>query len=55
MAATIIDGRQAAGELRAEVAEGVGAFRARHGRGPGLVGVQVGADPASEIYQAGKA
>jgi methylenetetrahydrofolate dehydrogenase (NADP+)/methenyltetrahydrofolate cyclohydrolase len=55
MGATIIDGRQAAAELRAEVAEGVGRFRARHGRGPGLVGVQVGADPASEIYQAGKA
>ena len=55
MGATIIDGRQAAAELRAEVAEGVAAFRARHGRGPGLVGVQVGADPASEIYQAGKA
>ena len=55
MPATIIDGRQAAAELRAEVAEGVAAFRAHHGRGPGLVGVQVGADPASEIYQAGKA
>ena len=55
MAATIIDGRAAAAELRAEVAEGVAAFRERHGRAPGLVGVQVGDDPASEIYQAGKA
>ena len=55
MGAAIIDGRKAAAELRAEVAEGVAGFRARHGRGPGLVGVQVGADPASEIYQAGKA
>jgi methylenetetrahydrofolate dehydrogenase (NADP+) / methenyltetrahydrofolate cyclohydrolase len=55
MAATIIDGRAAAGELRAEVAEGVAAFRERRGRAPGLVGVQVGDDPASEIYQAGKA
>ncbi|MGD9694707.1 MAG: bifunctional methylenetetrahydrofolate dehydrogenase/methenyltetrahydrofolate cyclohydrolase FolD [Thermoleophilia bacterium] len=55
MGATIIDGRQAAAELRARVAEGVAAFTARHGRAPGLVGVQVGDDPASELYQAGKA
>ena len=55
MAATIIDGRAAAAELRAEVSQGVAAFRERHGRAPGLVGVQVGDDPASEIYQAGKA
>ena len=55
MAATIIDGRAAAAELRAEVAAGVATFRERHGRAPGLVGVQVGDDPASEIYQAGKA
>ena len=55
MTATIIDGRAAAAELRAEVAQGVAAFRERHGRAPGLVGVQVGDDPASEIYQAGKA
>ena len=55
MAATIIDGRAAAAELRAEEAQGVTAFRERHGRAPGLVGVQVGDDPASEIYQAGKA
>lgn len=55
MAATIIDGRAAAAELRAQVAEGVAQFRERHGRPPGLVGIQVGNDPASEIYQAGKA
>ena len=55
MAATIIDGKAAAAELRAEVARGVAAFRERHGRAPGLAGVQVGADPASELYQAGKA
>lgn len=55
MAATIIDGKAAAAELRAEVAEGVAAFRATHGRAPGLVGIQVGDDPASELYQAGKA
>ncbi|MBY0397584.1 MAG: bifunctional methylenetetrahydrofolate dehydrogenase/methenyltetrahydrofolate cyclohydrolase FolD, partial [Thermoleophilia bacterium] len=34
---------------------GVAEFRGRHGRAPGLVGIQVGDDPASEIYQAGKA
>jgi len=55
MAATIIDGKAAAAELRAEVAQGVAAFAARHGRPPGLAGIQVGADPASELYQAGKA
>ena len=55
MAATIIDGKAAAADLRAEVAEGVAAFTAAHGRAPGLVGIQVGDDPASELYQAGKA
>lgn len=55
MTAQIIDGRAAAAELRAEVAEGVAAFFDRHGRAPGLVGIQVGDDPASELYQAGKA
>ena len=55
MAATIIDGKAAAAELRAEVAVGVAAFRERHGRPPGLAGIQVGTDPASELYQAGKA
>ena len=55
MAATIIDGKSAAAELRAEVAQGVARFVAAHGRAPGLVGIQVGDDPASELYQAGKA
>ena len=55
MAATVIDGKAAAARVRAEVAEGVAAFRAQHGRAPGLVGIQVGDDPASELYQAGKA
>jgi methylenetetrahydrofolate dehydrogenase (NADP+) / methenyltetrahydrofolate cyclohydrolase len=53
--ATIIDGKAAAAELRAEVATGVAAFREGAGRAPGLVGIQVGDDPASELYQAGKA
>jgi methylenetetrahydrofolate dehydrogenase (NADP+) / methenyltetrahydrofolate cyclohydrolase len=55
MAASIIDGKAAAAELRAEVAELTAAFRAAHGRAPGLAGIQVGSDPASELYQAGKA
>ncbi|MFP5450358.1 MAG: bifunctional methylenetetrahydrofolate dehydrogenase/methenyltetrahydrofolate cyclohydrolase FolD [Thermoleophilia bacterium] len=55
MSATIIDGKAAAAELRAEVATGVAAFTAANGRAPGLVGIQVGDDPASELYQAGKA
>ncbi len=55
MAATIIDGKAVAARVRAEVAEGVAAFVARAGRAPGLVGIQVGDDPASELYQAGKA
>ena len=55
MAAAILDGKAGAAEVRAEVTAGVADFQARHGRVPGLVGVQVGDDPASEIYQAGKA
>ena len=55
MPAELMDGRTGAAKVRAQVAEGVAAFAARHGRVPGLVGVMVGEDPASEIYQAGKA
>lgn len=55
MAAIVIDGKAEAAALRAEVAVEVADFRARHGRAPGLVGIQVGDDPASELYQAGKA
>jgi methylenetetrahydrofolate dehydrogenase (NADP+)/methenyltetrahydrofolate cyclohydrolase len=55
MSATIIDGKEAAATVRARVAEGAAAFASRHGRKPGLVGIQVGEDPASEIYQARKA
>ena len=55
MAAIVIDGKAEAAALRSEVAVHVAAFRERHGRAPGLVGIQVGDDPASELYQAGKA
>ena len=55
MSAKVIDGRDAARRVRERVAEGCAAFAARHGRKPGLVGIQVGDDPASEIYQRNKA
>ena len=55
MSARVIDGRDAARRVRGRVAEGCAAFAARHGRKPGLVGIQVGEDPASEIYQRNKA
>ena len=55
MSAKVIDGRDAARRVRERVAEGCAAFEARRGRKPGLVGIQVGDDPASEIYQRNKA
>jgi methylenetetrahydrofolate dehydrogenase (NADP+)/methenyltetrahydrofolate cyclohydrolase len=48
--AQIIDGKARAARLRAEVAAGVAAFAARHGRAPGLSVVLVGDDPASHVY-----
>jgi methylenetetrahydrofolate dehydrogenase (NADP+)/methenyltetrahydrofolate cyclohydrolase len=50
---TIIDGKQIAAKVRAEVAESVKALRAR-GLVPGLTVVRVGDDPASAIYVRGK-
>jgi len=50
MAARLIDGRAAAQELRARVAEEVERFRAATGRAPGLATVLVGEDPASAVY-----
>ncbi|MSO44564.1 MAG: bifunctional methylenetetrahydrofolate dehydrogenase/methenyltetrahydrofolate cyclohydrolase FolD [Thermoleophilia bacterium] len=55
MSAVVIDGRDGARRVRERVAEGCAAFQRRHGRPPGLVGIQVGDDPASEIYQRNKA
>jgi len=55
VSARVIDGRDASRRVRERVAEGCAAFLARHGRPPGLVGIQVGDDPASEIYQRNKA
>ncbi len=55
MSATIIDGKASGLALRGRVARGAAAFTGTYGRKPGLVGIQIGDDPASEIYQANKA
>jgi methylenetetrahydrofolate dehydrogenase (NADP+) / methenyltetrahydrofolate cyclohydrolase len=48
--AQIIDGKAVAQKVRDEVKAGVAAFRAAHGRAPGLHVVLVGDDPASAVY-----
>jgi methylenetetrahydrofolate dehydrogenase (NADP+)/methenyltetrahydrofolate cyclohydrolase len=50
VAATVLDGNAIAQKVRAEAAEGAAAFRARHGRPPGLHVVLAGDDPASAVY-----
>ena len=50
MTATLIDGKAYAAKLRAEIAEGVNAFRTETGLLPGLAVVLVGDDPASAVY-----
>jgi len=50
MAAQIIDGKKISKQVRAEVQAGVAAFKARHGRAPGLHVVLVGEDAASQVY-----
>lgn len=52
--ARIIDGKAIAAKVRAEVAERVRAFSAKHGRAPALHVVLVGDDPASQVYVGGK-
>jgi methylenetetrahydrofolate dehydrogenase (NADP+)/methenyltetrahydrofolate cyclohydrolase len=54
VSATVINGKTVAAALRGEVARRVEAFRAEHGRSPGLATVLVGDDPASAVYVAGK-
>jgi methylenetetrahydrofolate dehydrogenase (NADP+)/methenyltetrahydrofolate cyclohydrolase len=54
MPATIIDGREVAARVRAEVAEDVAAITERAGKPPGLATILVGEDPASAIYIASK-
>lgn len=48
--AQIIDGKAIAQKVRDEVKAGVSAFRAAHGRAPGLQVVLVGDDAASAVY-----
>ncbi|MFI5306266.1 MAG: bifunctional methylenetetrahydrofolate dehydrogenase/methenyltetrahydrofolate cyclohydrolase FolD [Polyangiales bacterium] len=50
MTAQLIDGKAVAKKVRAEVAQRISAFVARHGRKPGLEVVLVGDDPASHVY-----
>ena len=54
MSAIILDGKALAESVRAEVRVGVDAFRAKHGRVPGLDVVLVGEDPASQVYTRNK-
>ena len=54
MSATIIDGKEVAARVRAEVVRDVAELRERTGRAPGLATILVGEDPASEVYVRGK-
>lgn len=54
MAATIIDGKEIAARVRAEVAREVQAFSEQTGRPPGLATVLVGEDPGSAVYVGAK-
>ncbi len=50
MAATIIDGKAIAAEIRGEIRQRVTARVARGQRPPGLAVILVGSDPASQVY-----
>lgn len=54
MAATLIDGKAVAQDVRAQVARDVAALAAETGAAPGLATILVGEDPASAIYVANK-
>jgi methylenetetrahydrofolate dehydrogenase (NADP+)/methenyltetrahydrofolate cyclohydrolase len=54
-AAQIIDGKEIAAKVRAEVAAEVARLQKEHGLKPGLAVVLVGEDPASKVYVANKA
>jgi methylenetetrahydrofolate dehydrogenase (NADP+) / methenyltetrahydrofolate cyclohydrolase len=54
MPATLLDGKQLAQTMQAEVAADAAAFLRAHGRRPGLAAVLVGNNPASESYVKGK-
>ncbi|WP_439031551.1 bifunctional methylenetetrahydrofolate dehydrogenase/methenyltetrahydrofolate cyclohydrolase FolD [Gordonia terrae] len=50
MSAIVIDGKQVAAKVRAEVAAGVAELSDGGGNAPGLATVLIGNDPASEVY-----
>ncbi len=50
MTAQIIDGKQVAAEVRAEVRQGVAARKAEGKRPPGIAVILIGDDPASQVY-----
>ena len=50
MAAKIIDGKEFAARVRAQVGDHVARLKADHGITPGLAVVLVGEDPASQVY-----
>jgi methylenetetrahydrofolate dehydrogenase (NADP+)/methenyltetrahydrofolate cyclohydrolase len=50
MTAQLLDGKVIAAKVRAEVAAGVAAFVAQHGRPPGLDVVLIGENAASQVY-----
>lgn len=52
--ARLIDGKALAASMRTRLTAEVAAFRARHGRAPGLEVVLVGDDPASVVYTRNK-
>lgn len=54
VAALVLDGKRLAETLRGELTGKVAAFRAAHGRAPGLHVVLVGEDPASVVYTRNK-
>ena len=54
MSARLIDGKEVAQRVRAEVRRQVDAWVAGGGRRPGLATILVGDDPASAVYVAGK-
>ncbi|WP_414464234.1 bifunctional methylenetetrahydrofolate dehydrogenase/methenyltetrahydrofolate cyclohydrolase FolD [Hyphomicrobium sp. DY-1] len=55
MSAQVIDGKEIAAKVRAQVAAEVARLQKEHGLKPGLAVVLVGEDPASKVYVANKA
>ena len=54
MSATILDGKQLAADMRADIACQVARLKAEHGVTPGLGVILIGADPASTSYVTAK-